>query len=119
MWIDPCVGSFCQPRQNPAGYPIIARLTITIHWGSLDEPRHRENTLGDMFVQSEKFIEAHVDRLGDTFHHDHRPGLKADHLLANALFTTTTGEGESLKDDKRRVYGVLPAGKVNFSRRRA
>jgi type I restriction enzyme M protein len=101
-----------------------------------------------MFVQSEKFIEAHAGKLGDisiygqesnyttwrlakmnlairgidaqiahgdTFHNDRHPDLKADYVLANPPFNDSDWRGELLKDDKRWVYGVPPAGNANFA----
>ena len=103
---------------------------------------------GGMFVQSEKFIEAHSGRLGDisiygqesnyttwrlakmnlairgidaqighgdTFHTDRHPDLKADYVLANPPFNDSDWRGELLRDDKRWVYGVPPAGNANFA----
>jgi type I restriction enzyme M protein len=103
---------------------------------------------GGMFVQSEKFIEAHSGKLddiaiygqesnyttwrlakmnlairgidaqiahGDTFHSDRHPDLKADYVLANPPFNDSDWRGELLKDDKRWVYGVPPAGNANFA----
>ena len=103
---------------------------------------------GGMFVQSEKFIEAHSGRIGDiaiygqesnyttwrlakmnlairgidaqiahgdTFHNDRYPDLKADYVLANPPFNDSDWRGELLKEDKRWVYGVPPAGNANFA----
>ncbi len=103
---------------------------------------------GGMFVQSEKFIEAHGGRIGDisiygqesnyttwrlakmnlairgidaqighgdTFHNDKYPDLKADYVLANPPFNDSDWRGELLKDDKRWVYGVPPAGNANYA----
>jgi type I restriction enzyme M protein len=105
---------------------------------------------GGMFVQSEKFIEAHTGRIGDisiygqesnyttwrlakmnlairgidaqiahnsegSFHRDAFPDLKADYVLANPPFNDSDWRGELLKDDKRWVYGVPPAGNANFA----
>ncbi len=103
---------------------------------------------GGMFVQSEKFIEAHSGRIGDisiygqesnyttwrlakmnlairgidaqighgdTFHNDRHPDLKADYVLANPPFNDSDWRGELLKDDKRWVYGVPPAGNANYA----
>jgi type I restriction enzyme M protein len=103
---------------------------------------------GGMFVQSEKFIEAHSGKVGDisiygqesnyttwrlakmnlairgidaqiahgdTFHSDGNPDLKADYILANPPFNDSDWRGELLKDDKRWVYGVPPAGNANFA----
>jgi type I restriction enzyme M protein len=103
---------------------------------------------GGMFVQSEKFIEAHAGRVGDisiygqesnyttwrlakmnlairgidaqighgdTFHQDRHPDLKADYVLANPPFNDSDWRGELLKEDKRWVYGVPPAGNANYA----
>jgi len=103
---------------------------------------------GGMFVQSEKFIEAHAGKLGDisiygqesnyttwrlakmnlairgidaqiahgdTFHNHAHPDLKADYVLANPPFNDSDWRGELLKDDKRWIYGVPPAGNANFA----
>jgi type I restriction enzyme M protein len=103
---------------------------------------------GGMFVQSEKFIEAHSGKLGDisiygqesnyttwrlakmnlairgidaqighgdTFHNDAHADLKADYVLANPPFNDSDWRGELLKDDKRWVYGVPPAGNANYA----
>src|SRR5215510_10285304 len=103
---------------------------------------------GGMFVQSEKFIEAHAGKLGDisiygqesnyttwrlakmnlairgidaqishgdTFHNDRHHDLKADYVLANPPFNDSDWRGELLKDDKRWVHGVPPAGNANFA----
>ena len=52
---------------------------------------------------------------GDTFHNDKHPDLKADWVLANPPFNDSDWRGESLKEDKRWVYGVPPAGNANFA----
>lgn len=104
---------------------------------------------GGMFVQSEKFVEAHGgkrsdiavygqesnpttwrlakmnlairgieshlgDQWADTFAVDKHPDLKADFILANPPFNISDWGGERLKEDKRWVYGVPPAGNANF-----
>jgi type I restriction enzyme M protein len=105
---------------------------------------------GGMFVQSEKFIEAHRGKLGDisifgqesnyttwrlakmnlairgidanlgaesadSFHRDLHPDLKADYVLANPPFNDSDWNGTLLRDDKRWVYGMPPAGNANFA----
>ncbi|MDY7091554.1 MAG: class I SAM-dependent DNA methyltransferase [Acidobacteriota bacterium] len=103
---------------------------------------------GGMFVQSEKFIEAHSGRIGDisiygqesnyttwrlammnlairgiegqvahgdTFHNDRHPDLKADYVMANPPFNDSDWRGELLREDKRWVFGVPPAGNANFA----
>ena len=52
---------------------------------------------------------------GDTFHNDRHPDLKADYVLANPPFNDSEWRGELLKNDKRWVYGVPPAGNANFA----
>ncbi len=52
---------------------------------------------------------------GDTFHNDRHPDLKADWVLANPPFNDSDWRGELLKEDKRWVYGVPPAGNANFA----
>jgi len=52
---------------------------------------------------------------GDTFHNDQHPDLKADYVLSNPPFNDSDWRGELLKDDKRWVYGVPPAGNANFA----
>ncbi len=52
---------------------------------------------------------------GDTFHNDRHPDLKADYVLANPPFNDSDWRGESLRDDKRWVYGAPPAGNANFA----
>lgn len=103
---------------------------------------------GGMFVQSEKFIEAHAGRIGDlsiygqesnyttwrlakmnlairgidaqiahgdTFHRHAHPDLKADYVIANPPFNDSDWRGDLLKDDKRWVFGVPPAGNANYA----
>jgi len=103
---------------------------------------------GGMFVQSEKFIEAHSGKVGDisiygqesnyttwrlakmnlairgidaqiahgdTFHKHAHPDLKADYVIANPPFNDSDWRGELLKNDKRWVYGVPPAGNANYA----
>src|SRR5436309_2149059 len=52
---------------------------------------------------------------GDTFHNDRNPDLKADYVLANPPFNDSDWRGDLLKNDKRWVYGVPPAGNANFA----
>jgi len=52
---------------------------------------------------------------GDSFHNDRHPDLKADYVLANPPFNDSDWRGELLKNDKRWVYGVPPAGNANFA----
>ncbi len=52
---------------------------------------------------------------GDTFHNDKHPDLKADYVLANPPFNDSDWRGELLKNDKRWVYGMPPAGNANYA----
>jgi type I restriction enzyme M protein len=52
---------------------------------------------------------------GDTFHADKHPDLKADYVLAKPPFNDSDWRGDLLKDDKRWVYGVPPAGNANYA----
>lgn len=52
---------------------------------------------------------------GDSFHNDRHPDLKADYVLANPPFNDSDWRGDLLKDDKRWVYGVPPAGNANYA----
>jgi type I restriction enzyme M protein len=52
---------------------------------------------------------------GDTFHADKNPDLKADYVLANPPFNDSDWRGDLLREDKRWVYGVPPAGNANFA----
>ena len=52
---------------------------------------------------------------GDSFHNDRHPDLKADYVLANPPFNDSDWRGGLLKNDKRWVYGVPPAGNANFA----
>lgn len=103
---------------------------------------------GGMFVQSEKFIEAHGGRLddlsvfgqesnpttlrlckmnlairgieaniqlGDTFHQDKHPTLKADYIMANPPFNISDWGGEHLRNDDRWQYGAPPTGNANYA----
>ncbi len=52
---------------------------------------------------------------GDTFHNHGHPDLKADYVIANPPFNDSDWRGQLLKDDKRWVYGVPPAGNANYA----
>jgi type I restriction enzyme M protein len=51
----------------------------------------------------------------DSFHRDLHPDLKADYVLANPPFNDSDWRGDLLKNDKRWVHGVPPAGNANFA----
>ena len=52
---------------------------------------------------------------GDSFHDDRHPDLRADYILANPPFNVSDWGGDRLRDDRRWVYGVPPAGNANFA----
>lgn len=51
----------------------------------------------------------------DSFHRDLHPDLKADYILANPPFNMSDWGGDRLRDDKRWVYGIPPAGNANYA----
>lgn len=51
----------------------------------------------------------------DSFHLDLHPDLKADYVIANPPFNMSDWGGDRLKEDKRWVYGVPPAGNANYA----
>jgi len=53
--------------------------------------------------------------LGNSFHNDQHPDLRADFILANPPFNDSDWGGEHLQDDKRWKYGVPPTGNANFA----
>jgi len=109
---DPCCGS--------GGMFVSSEKFIEAHSGRL----------GDISIYGQEFnyttwrlakmnlairgIDAQIAH-GDTFHNDKHPDLKADYVLANPPFNDSDWRGELLKDDKRWVYGVPPAGNANFA----
>ena len=52
---------------------------------------------------------------GDSFRNDRHPDVRADYILANPPFNVSDWGGDQLRDDKRWVYGVPPAGNANFA----
>jgi type I restriction enzyme M protein len=59
-------------------------------------------------------IEANIE-LGDSFHQDHHPDLKADFILANPPFNISDWGGEHLREDARWKYGTPPVGNANYA----
>ncbi len=55
------------------------------------------------------------DEHADSFHRELHPDLKVDYILANPPFNSSDWGGERLREDKRWVYGVPPAGNANFA----
>jgi type I restriction enzyme M protein len=53
--------------------------------------------------------------LGDTFHQDKHPSLKADYIMANPPFNISDWGGEHLRNDDRWQYGTPPTGNANYA----
>jgi type I restriction enzyme M protein len=109
---DPCCGS--------GGMFVSSEKFIEAHAGKLgdisiygQESNYTTWRLAKMNLAI-RGIDAQIAH-GDTFHKDVNPDLKADYVLANPPFNDSDWRGELLKDDKRWVYGVPPAGNANFA----
>ena len=109
---DPCCGS--------GGMFVSSEKFIEAHSGKLgdisiygQESNYTTWRLAKMNLAI-RGIDAQIAH-GDTFHNDRNPDLKADWVMANPPFNDSDWRGESLKEDKRWVYGVPPAGNANFA----
>ena len=109
---DPCCGS--------GGMFVSSEKFIEAHSGKLgdisiygQESNYTTWRLAKMNLAI-RGIDAQIAH-GDTFHNDKHPDLKADWVLANPPFNDSDWRGELLKDDKRWVYGVPPAGNANYA----
>ncbi|WIM06794.1 MAG: type I restriction-modification system subunit M [Candidatus Nitricoxidivorans perseverans] len=109
---DPCCGS--------GGMFVSSEKFIEAHAGRLgdisiygQESNYTTWRLAKMNLAI-RGIDAQIGH-GDAFHHDAHPDLKADYVLANPPFNDSDWRGELLKDDKRWVYGVPPAGNANYA----
>ena len=109
---DPCCGS--------GGMFVSSEKFIEAHSGKLgdisiygQESNYTTWRLAKMNLAI-RGIDAQIAH-GDTFHHHAHPDLKADYVLANPPFNDSDWRGELLKNDKRWVYGVPPAGNANFA----
>ncbi|MBK9409546.1 MAG: SAM-dependent DNA methyltransferase [Gemmatimonadetes bacterium] len=109
---DPCCGS--------GGMFVQSEKFIEQHQGTLgdisiygQESNYTTWRLAKMNLAI-RGIDAQIGH-GDTFHNDRHPDLKADYVIANPPFNDSDWRGELLKDDKRWVYGVPPAGNANFA----
>jgi type I restriction enzyme M protein len=109
---DPCCGS--------GGMFVSSEKFIEAHSGKLgdisiygQESNYTTWRLAKMNLAI-RGIDAQIAH-GDTFHNDKHPDLKADYVLSNPPFNDSDWRGELLKDDKRWVYGVPPAGNANFA----
>lgn len=109
---DPCCGS--------GGMFVSSEKFIEAHSGKLgdisiygQESNYTTWRLAKMNLAI-RGIDAQIAH-GDTFHNDRHPDLKADYVLANPPFNDSDWRGELLREDKRWVYGVPPAGNANFA----
>src|SRR5262252_5661056 len=109
---DPCCGS--------GGMFVSSEKFIEAHSGKLgdisiygQESNYTTWRLAKMNLAI-RGIDAQIAH-GDSFHNDRHPDLKADYVLANPPFNDSDWRGNLLKDDKRWVYGVPPAGNANFA----
>lgn len=109
---DPCCGS--------GGMFVSSEKFIEAHSGKLgdisiygQESNYTTWRLAKMNLAI-RGIDAQIAH-GDTFHNDRHPDLKADYVLANPPFNDSDWRGELLKEDKRWVFGVPPAGNANFA----
>ena len=109
---DPCCGS--------GGMFVSSEKFIEAHSGKLgdisiygQESNYTTWRLAKMNLAI-RGIDAQIAH-GDTFHNDRHPDLKADWVMANPPFNDSDWRGELLKDDKRWVYGMPPAGNANFA----
>ena len=109
---DPCCGS--------GGMFVSSEKFIEAHSGKLgdisiygQESNYTTWRLAKMNLAI-RGIDAQIGH-GDTFHNDAHPDLKADYVLANPPFNDSDWRGELLKDNKRWVYGVPPAGNANYA----
>jgi type I restriction enzyme M protein len=109
---DPCCGS--------GGMFVSSEKFIEAHSGKLgdisiygQESNYTTWRLAKMNLAI-RGIDAQIGH-GDTFHNDRNPDLKADYVLANPPFNDSDWRGEALKEDKRWIFGVPPAGNANFA----
>ena len=109
---DPCCGS--------GGMFVSSEKFIEAHSGKLgdisiygQESNYTTWRLAKMNLAI-RGIDAQIAH-GDTFHNDRNPDLKADWVMANPPFNDSDWRGELLKEDKRWLYGVPPAGNANFA----
>jgi type I restriction enzyme M protein len=116
---DPCCGSggmfvqsvrFIAAHANGNGNGGKAKSDISIYG---QESNYTTWRLAKMNLAI-RGIDAQIAH-GDTFHNDRHPDLKADYVLANPPFNDSDWRGDLLKNDRRWVYGVPPAGNANFA----
>ena len=116
---DPCCGSggmfvqseqFIEAHRSGNGNGGSARRQIAIYG---QESNYTTWRLAKMNLAL-RGIDGHIAQ-GDSFHNDQHPDLKADYVLANPPFNDSDWQGELLREDKRWVHGVPPAGNANFA----
>ena len=109
---DPCCGS--------GGMFVQSEEFIEAHGGHIgqisiygQESNHTTWRLAKMNLAI-RGVDAQIG-LGDTFHKDTHPDLKADYVLANPPFNDKNWRGDQLRDDVRWKYGVPPERNANFA----
>ncbi len=111
---DPCCGS--------GGMFVQSEKFVEVHGGNIgdisvygQESNHTTWRLAKMNLAI-RGIDGNLGKENaDSFHNDLHPDLKADYVLANPPFNDSNWRGELLRDDKRWVYGIPPAGNANFA----
>jgi len=110
---DPCCGS--------GGMFVQSEEFIKEHQGRIDDVAiyGQESNPTTWRLCKMNLAIRHIDNdkiaLGDTFHQDKHPDLRADFILANPPFNISDWGGEHLQDDKRWEYGIPPKGNANFA----
>lgn len=110
---DPCCGS--------GGMFVQSEKFIEEHQGRLDSVSiyGQESNPTTWRLCKMNLAIRHIDNkmiaLGDSFHQDKHPDLRADFILANPPFNVSDWGGELLKEDKRWKYGIPPVGNANFA----
>ena len=116
---DPCCGSagmfvqsleFIRSHRTGNGNGGKAATAISIYG---QESNHTTWRLALMNLAL-RGIEGNI-QVGDTFHNDKYPDLKANFILANPHFNDDEWDGHLLQQDPRWKYGVPPAGNANFA----
>jgi type I restriction enzyme M protein len=118
--IEPFKGRVYDPCCGSSGMFVQSEEFIQAHGGRLgdisiygQESNYTTWRLARMNLAI-RGIDGQIDH-GDSFHNDRFPDLKADYILANPPFNVSDWRGELLREDKRWVYGVPPAGNANFA----
>lgn len=118
---DPCCGSagmFVQSAQfleaHATGNSAARRKKTRALslWGQ--ESNHTTWRLAKMNLAIRGLDAEHI-AIGDSFHEDRFPDLKADFILANPPFNVSNWGGERLTDDGRWTYGTPPRGNANYA----